>query len=196
MALQHPAAEEGCKFTTQTTLRQFDPLWITLFRHGCGSSDGLNISGRPHLELYRPAIRGLPQTTPIALLCVGLFFKIFVTPWVGDHPPTSAARMDLAFCNLCCRSHFAGGKYMPCLLRNATSQQDAGIMGQGQTFPLDVLESGDPPTIAHFTQRKALDVQLRSASRIFHVQWSEIDSNAVSVRVSPTGAKPFQSSKK
>jgi hypothetical protein len=24
----------------------------------------------------------------LALLCMGLFFKIFVTPWVGDHPPT------------------------------------------------------------------------------------------------------------
>jgi hypothetical protein len=23
-------------FITQTALRQFDPLWITLFRHGCG----------------------------------------------------------------------------------------------------------------------------------------------------------------
>jgi hypothetical protein len=31
MALQHPAAQEGCKFITQTALRQFDPLWITLF---------------------------------------------------------------------------------------------------------------------------------------------------------------------
>jgi hypothetical protein len=27
----------------------------------------------------------------LALLCMGLFFKIFVTPWVGDHPPDGDA---------------------------------------------------------------------------------------------------------
>jgi hypothetical protein len=32
----HPVAQEECKFITQTALRQFDPLWITLFGHGCG----------------------------------------------------------------------------------------------------------------------------------------------------------------
>jgi hypothetical protein len=34
--IHHPAAQEGRKFITQTALRQCDPLWITLFPHGCG----------------------------------------------------------------------------------------------------------------------------------------------------------------
>jgi hypothetical protein len=67
----------------------------------------------------------------------------------------------------------AGAAYIPCLVRDATSQQDAGIIGRGQTFPLDLLESLDPPTLGHFTQGKAYDVRLRSGSRIFHVNWSE-----------------------
>jgi hypothetical protein len=67
----------------------------------------------------------------------------------------------------------AGATHIPCLLRDAPTQQDAGIIGQGQTFPLDLLESRDPPTLGHFTQGEAYDVQLRSISRIFHVAWSD-----------------------
>jgi hypothetical protein len=57
-------------------------------------------------------------------------------------------------------------------VRDVSTPQEAGIM-DGQTFPLSLLESGDPPTIGHFTQSKALDVSLRALSRVLHVTWSE-----------------------
>jgi hypothetical protein len=48
MALQHPVAQEECKFITQTALRQFDSLWITLFGHGCGfQANSLHALAKP-----------------------------------------------------------------------------------------------------------------------------------------------------
>jgi hypothetical protein len=66
----------------------------------------------------------------------------------------------------------AGAKNIPCLLRDVQTPQEAGIM-DGQTFPLALLESGDAPTIGHFTQGRAHDVQLRAVSRLIHVTWTE-----------------------
>lgn len=66
----------------------------------------------------------------------------------------------------------AGATQIPCLLRDATSPEDAGII-DGQTFPLAVLESTNPPTIGHLTQGRAYDVQLRALSRVMHISWSQ-----------------------
>ena len=69
-------------------------------------------------------------------------------------------------------ARLAGAKNIPCLLRDVQTPQEAGIM-DGQTFPLTLLESGDPPTIGHFTQGRAYDVRLRAVSRLIHVTWTE-----------------------
>jgi hypothetical protein len=53
MALQHPAAQEGCKFITQTALRQCDLLWITLFPHRCGFQ-----ANSRHALAKPPIVRG------------------------------------------------------------------------------------------------------------------------------------------
>jgi hypothetical protein len=65
-----------------------------------------------------------------------------------------------------------GVTHVPCLLRDVTTPQEAGII-DGQTFPPSVLTSPNPPTIGHFTQGRAHDVQLRALSRILHVSWSQ-----------------------
>jgi hypothetical protein len=72
----------------------------------------------------------------------------------------------------------AGATHLPCLLRAATSQEDAGIMPEGpgqvwQTFPLRILEGPNPPTLGHFINDRACDVQVRSVSRVLHITWSE-----------------------
>jgi hypothetical protein len=67
----------------------------------------------------------------------------------------------------------AGATHMPCLFRDVATPEQAGIRNDGTTFDLTRLESSNPPTLAHFTQGRAFDVQLRSISRILHVTWSE-----------------------
>jgi hypothetical protein len=72
-----------------------------------------------------------------------------------------------------CGAKLAGATYVPCLYRKVTSPTDAGIAGLPATFGLSLLESGNPPTVGHFTQGRALDVRLRATSRIIQVSWSQ-----------------------
>lgn len=67
----------------------------------------------------------------------------------------------------------AGATHAPCVVRDVNSAAAAGIKTDGSTFDQQLLESADPPTIAHFTQGKAHDVQIRRTARILHVSWAE-----------------------
>jgi hypothetical protein len=66
----------------------------------------------------------------------------------------------------------AGAVQMPCLLRDVTDLSEAGIV-ENATFSAARLESGNPPTLAHFIRGRAHAVMLRSLSRVLHVSWAE-----------------------
>jgi hypothetical protein len=64
-----------------------------------------------------------------------------------------------------------GATHVPCLFRDVPDEQSVGI--RAGTFNLPLLESANPPTVAHFTQGRALDVQLKVVRRSLHVSWSQ-----------------------
>lgn len=66
----------------------------------------------------------------------------------------------------------AGGTYMPCLVRDVVTPEEAGIKPNA-TFQINLLESGDPPTLGHYTQGRSHTVALRQFERTLHVSWSE-----------------------
>jgi hypothetical protein len=65
-----------------------------------------------------------------------------------------------------------GVTHAPCVVRDEATPQAVGIL-PGSTFELALLESANPPTIRHFTENRALDVQLKVFSRTLHVSWSD-----------------------
>ena len=65
-----------------------------------------------------------------------------------------------------------GVKAIPCVFRDVPSHEAVGIK-PGATFQAPLLESGNPPTLAHFTQGHAYDVQLKAFSRTIHISWAE-----------------------
>lgn len=67
----------------------------------------------------------------------------------------------------------AGATHIPCVLRDVLTPEEAGIRTDGGTFGLSVLESANPPTMAHFTRGSAEDVQLRVFTRSLHVSWAQ-----------------------
>jgi|SRR5579884_777336 len=67
----------------------------------------------------------------------------------------------------------AGITHMPCLFRDAATAEEAGIGAPPATFPLTLLESANPPTLAHFGRGSAWPVKLRAASRILHISWAD-----------------------
>jgi hypothetical protein len=69
-------------------------------------------------------------------------------------------------------ARIAGATHVPCLIRDVLTPADAGIM-PGQTFPQQLLESANPPTMGHFSQNRAQEVQLRAMSRVMHISWSQ-----------------------
>lgn len=66
----------------------------------------------------------------------------------------------------------AGVTHMPCIFRDVPTPEAAAI-SPPNTFGLPLLESADPPTLAHFIRGSALQVQLRNLSRVLHVSWSD-----------------------
>lgn len=66
----------------------------------------------------------------------------------------------------------AGITHIPCLLRDVPDAASAGIAPPG-TFAQSLLESANPPTLAHYTSGLAWPVKLRATSRILHVSWSD-----------------------
>ena len=67
----------------------------------------------------------------------------------------------------------AGATHIPCLVRDVNDAGAAGIRNNGSTFTEDLLTSGNPPTLAHFTQGRAYDVNLKQKIRVLHVSWSD-----------------------
>jgi hypothetical protein len=67
----------------------------------------------------------------------------------------------------------AGATHVPCVFRDVPDALAAGIRGNGATFELPLLESGNPPTVGHFTSGRAHVVQLRGTTRIIHASWAE-----------------------
>ena len=66
-----------------------------------------------------------------------------------------------------------GATHLPCLLRDVATHEEVGIRADGATFPAALLESANPPTLEHFTQGRAYDVQLKKVQRFIHVSWAE-----------------------
>lgn len=66
----------------------------------------------------------------------------------------------------------AGAQNAPCLFRDVKTEAETAIAPPG-TFPLTLLESGNPPTVGHYIQGRAWDVQLRRATRIIQVSWAQ-----------------------
>lgn len=67
----------------------------------------------------------------------------------------------------------AGATHMPCMIREVPDLAGAGVRADGSTFGATLLQSADPPSVAHFTQGRAHDVRLRAMSRIVQVSWAE-----------------------
>jgi hypothetical protein len=67
----------------------------------------------------------------------------------------------------------AGATHIPAILRETASAQDAGIRHDGGTFRQDLLESENPPTLAHFSPGIAHPIELKSLHRVITVSWSD-----------------------
>lgn len=70
-------------------------------------------------------------------------------------------------------ARLAGAGEVPCLFREVPDAQSVGIRDDGGTFKLGLLESGNPPTVGHFTQGRAQAVALRLHTRVIHAGWAE-----------------------
>ena len=66
-----------------------------------------------------------------------------------------------------------GATHVPCLFRDVQSATDIGLKSDWSTFTLPILESADAPTVGHFTQGRAYEVQLKRYKRVVHVSWAE-----------------------
>lgn len=69
-------------------------------------------------------------------------------------------------------ARMAGATHIPCIVRDVSTHAEVGLVDVG-TFPAALMESANPPTVAHFTQNRAHKVSLRAHSRILHVSWAE-----------------------
>jgi hypothetical protein len=72
---------------------------------------------------------------------------------------------------LCIRG--VGVTHAPCIVRDVPTHDEVGIKTDGSTFDAPLLESNNPPTVAHFTQGRAYDVQIRNVARFLHASWAE-----------------------
>lgn len=70
-------------------------------------------------------------------------------------------------------ARIADATHIPCVVREVSDAQAAGIKADGSTFGLDLLESSNPPTVAHFAHGRALPVALRAVSRLIQFTWAE-----------------------
>lgn len=66
-----------------------------------------------------------------------------------------------------------GATHIPCLFRDVQSAAGIGLRSDRSTFTLPLLEFADAPTVGHFTQGRAYEVQLRRFNRVVHVTWAE-----------------------
>jgi hypothetical protein len=66
----------------------------------------------------------------------------------------------------------AGVTHIPCIFRDVPDPNAAAI-NPPSTFPIALLESANPPTLAHLTRGSAWRVRLKNTSRILHISWAE-----------------------
>ncbi len=66
-----------------------------------------------------------------------------------------------------------GAGRIPCFFREVAAAEEVGITIDGTTFPLQLLESPNPPTLGHFTRGRAHTVPLRKVMRVLQVNWSQ-----------------------
>jgi hypothetical protein len=69
-------------------------------------------------------------------------------------------------------ARLAGATHIPCIFREVNTPADVGI-AKNETFDLEALQSTNPPTLGHYTQGRAYDVQLKSLRKVLQVSWSE-----------------------
>jgi hypothetical protein len=70
-------------------------------------------------------------------------------------------------------ARLTGATHVPCVFRDVSDPDAIGIRRDGGTFGMQILESSNPPTLAHFTQHRAHRVALRAMHRVLHVSWAE-----------------------
>lgn len=65
----------------------------------------------------------------------------------------------------------SGATEIPCIFRDASSEIEVGL-GPG-TFPLNLLESQNPPTMHHYASGQAHQVDLVIKTRTIHLNWTD-----------------------
>lgn len=65
-----------------------------------------------------------------------------------------------------------GVTHAPCVFRDVADLDAVGVK-PGQTFQGPLLESNDPPTLAHFVGGRAYGVSLKVFTRTIHVSWAD-----------------------
>jgi hypothetical protein len=63
--------------------------------------------------------------------------------------------------------------HIPCVLREASEFWQTGATTNGLTMPEEVFQSDNPPTCGHYTGEHAYALEVRKASRVITVLWSE-----------------------
>jgi len=66
-----------------------------------------------------------------------------------------------------------GVTHLPCLYREVTDPGAIGLRRDGRTFTEQHFDDRNPPTLAHYTAKRALDVDLKSYTKVIHVSWTE-----------------------
>lgn len=67
----------------------------------------------------------------------------------------------------------AGLTHAPCIVKDVARAEDLGIKADSGTFDLPLLQSDNPPTVAHFAHGRAYEVGLRRVARLLQVSWAE-----------------------
>lgn len=65
-----------------------------------------------------------------------------------------------------------GVTHAPCIFRDVLDYNTVGIK-PGSTFEPPLLESANPPTVAHLADSRAYDVQLKVFTRTLHISWAD-----------------------
>lgn len=65
-----------------------------------------------------------------------------------------------------------GAAEVPCVFREVATPQEIGPLGMG-TFPLDVLESANPPALHHYASGQAHPVELVVKTRVIQLSLSD-----------------------
>jgi hypothetical protein len=78
----------------------------------------------------------------------------------------------------------AGLRFMPCVLEDVAEFKNTGAEGNGFTFSQELLETDDPPTVAHFSPDRAVRLRLHSLRRVIKITWEsalelERDADAI-----------------